>query len=267
MRRMLFSLLFVILTLASGCQSSPPSAPSPDSGGADPSLFSRLFGSKSPSKPKPATGPNALPLGEKTKLDLAIESTLKRGGQVTLEYFGLQKFVAVADLHGFTNAAAALEKLAPLARLREINLHATGFNDADLVILRGLSNLRNVNLSGTKITDAGLAILQTLPSLTTLSLNETHVTDAGLQYLRGMPNLSELSLYGTKVSDEGLAQLRNITMLHKLVLGGSKSITNRGLYSLGDMPQLRDLTILSSGVTDAGIEDLRIASSQLRIVH
>ncbi len=270
MRRMLFSLLFAILALASGCQSGPPRAPGPKAGEANPSLFSRLFASKSSNKPDPKTvplGPDGTPLGEKTKQDLAIESVLKRQGTVTLEYEGLRKFVVVADLHGFHNAAAVLEKLGPLTKLRDVNLHATAFNDADLVLLRGLPNLRSVNLSGTKITDAGLAILQTLPNLNILNLNETHVTDAGLQYLRGMVNLSDLSLYGTKVSDAGLAQLKGMTMLSKLVLGGSKSITDRGLHSLGEMNQLRDLTILSSRVTDAGIEDLKIASSQLKIVH
>lgn len=270
MRRMLFSLHFALLVLASGCQSSPPSAPAPNAGGANNGFLSQLFASKSPKKPNPKAaplGPNGVPLGEKTKQDLAIESVMKRGGAITVEFEGLRKLVAVADLHGFYNAAAALEKLGPLTKLRDLNLHATSINDADLVILRGLPNLRSLNLSATKITDAGLAILQTLPNLSTLNLNETHVTDAGLQYLRGMSSLTDLSLYGTKVSDQGLAQLQGVRMLHKLVLGGSKSITDRGLHSLGEMSQLRDLIILSSHVTDAGVEDLRITASQLKIVH
>ncbi|HTU93665.1 MAG TPA: hypothetical protein VMF69_26535 [Gemmataceae bacterium] len=274
MGRMLFSLSLAILALTPGCQSSPSTAPNSASGQESPSLFSRLFGSNSPKKPNGAAGvkdvplgPNGLPLGQKTKLDLAIESTMKRGGLIQIEYEILQKYVVAADLHGFHNAAAALEKLAPLIKLREVNLHGTSFNDADLVVLRGLPNLQNVNLSATNITDAGMASLQTLPNLRTLNLNETRVTDAGLQYLRGMANLSELSLYGTKVSDQGVAQLRGLEMLHKLVLGGSSSITDRSLHILGDMTQLRDLTILSSRVTDTGIENLKIASSQLRIIH
>src|SRR5579875_1343134 len=172
MGRLLFSLGLALPTLMCGCRNGPPSAPN-------------------------STAPNGVALGKKTKQDLAIESILKRGGLVLVEFDGLEKSVVVADLHGFHKAAAALESLAPLTKLREVNLHATAFNDADLVLLRGLPNLQNVNLSGTKITDAGLAVLQTLPSLHILNLNQTNVTDAGLQYLRGMPNLTELSLYGT----------------------------------------------------------------------
>lgn len=277
MRRLRSFLTFAILVLMAGCRSSPPSAAgtaNPAAGAENPGLLSRLFRSNPPKATNPAAGPNqtvlgpnGVPLGQKTKQDLAIESVVKRGGVVRVEYEGLQKFVVVADLHGFHNAAAALESLAPLTKLREVNLHATAFNDADLVNLRGLPDLQNVNLSATKITDAGLASLQTLPNLHVLNVNETHITDAGLQYLRGMANLSELSLYGTEVSDQGLAQLRNMAVLQKLLVGGSKSITDRGLFALRDMPQLRELTVLSSRVTDSGIEDLKIASSQLKIVH
>ncbi len=272
MHRVLFSLTFAVVALMSGCQSSPPSAPNPaaDPGSANP--LSRLFrgnpaNSQAAASPnKGATGPNGAALGQKTKQDLGIESVMKRGGVVKVEFDGLQKFVVFADLHGFYNAAAALEKLAPLIKLREINLHNTSFNDADLVNLRGLPNLENLNLSSTKVTDAGLALLKTLPNLRILNLNETHVTDAGLQYLRSMTNLSDLSLYGTKVTDEGLAQLRSAT-LHKLVLGGSQAITDRGLFSLRDLPQLREVTILSSRVTDSGIEDLKVVCSQLKVIH
>jgi uncharacterized protein YjbI with pentapeptide repeats len=267
MRRVRFSLTFAVLALATGCQNSPSRAPNPPAEVGNTGLFSRLFHSNSSRPAKSTAGPNGVALGKKTKQDLAIESVLKRGGMVQVDFDGLNKYVTFADLHGFRNAAAALEKLAPLDWLREVNLHNTSFNDADLVVLRGLPNLQNLNLSSTKITDAGLAVLQTLPNLSSLNLNETRVTDAGLHYLRGMPHLSELSLYRTKVTDEGLAQLRPAAALRKLVLGGSKSITDRGLLSLREMPQLRDLTILSSHVSDASIEDLKLACSQLKIVH
>lgn len=274
MRRLRSSLTFAILAAAVGCQSGPPSAANPTPAAGNPGLLSRLFQSNSPKAPNAAAGanktilgPNGVPLGQKTKQDLAIESVTKRGGVVQIEFEGFQKFVVVADLHGFHNAASALESLAPLTKLRDINLHATAFNDADMVNLRGLPNLQNVNLSATKITDAGLASLQTLPNLRTLNLNETRVTDAGLQYLRGMASLTDLSLYGTKVSDAGVAQLRDLAPLNKLLLGGSNSITDRGLLAIRDMSQLRELTVLSSRVTDSGIEDLKIASSQLKIVH
>src|SRR5579885_1088962 len=181
MRSLLFSLAFAFVALTAGCQSSPPNAPSPASDAGNPGLLSRLFGSNSPNPPaagsgsnKAATGPNGVALGKKTKQDLAIESVMKRCGIVRVDFNGLEKFVVVADLHGFHNAAAAVESLAPLIRLHDLNLHNTSFTDADLVVLRGLPSLENLNLSSTKVTDAGLALLMTLPNLRTLNLNETH---------------------------------------------------------------------------------------------
>ncbi|HZV06814.1 MAG TPA: hypothetical protein VE999_17155, partial [Gemmataceae bacterium] len=129
MRRALFSPAIVFLALTAGCRSVPPSAPNP------------------------TPGPNGVAQSQKTKLDLAMESIKRRGGAVQIDQEDLQKSVVVADLHGFNNAGAALDSLAPLTKLREVNLHATGFTDADLERLRGLTNLQNLNLSGTKITD------------------------------------------------------------------------------------------------------------------
>lgn len=244
MRRLLSTLAFALIPLAAGCQSSP----------AGPQNTA-------------AAAANDPAQSEKTKHQTAITNILKRGGFVLVDIEDLQKPVVFADLHGFYKPAAALDSLAPLTKLRELNLHGASFSDADLERLRGLPNLRILNLSGTKITDAGLAVLQTLPNLQVLNLNETRISNAGLQYLRGMPNLQNLMLYGTKVSDDGLAQLQSVQTLQKLLLGGSRSITDRGMASVGAMSQLRDLTLLSTGVTDSAIEDLKIASSQLKITR
>src|SRR5579875_3530879 len=119
MRRVLFSLSLAVVGLTSGCQSGPPSAPSTaaDAGSVNP--LSRLFRGNPPNAPasaagpnKAATGPNGAALSQKTKQDLGIESVTKRGGIVKVDFDGLQKYVVFADLHGFYNAAAALEKLA-----------------------------------------------------------------------------------------------------------------------------------------------------------
>jgi hypothetical protein len=267
MRRVLFALTFALLALTAGCQSNPPSAPASAAGADNPGFLARLFGGKPKNEAKSDVGPNGMAMGQKTKLDKAIESIQRRGGLVQVEADFVQKLVVVADLHGFYNVTEALDSLAPLTKLRDINLHNTGFSDADLEYLRGLLLLQKVNLSSTKITDNGLAMLLTLPNLRTLNLNETRISDAGLQYLRAMPNLSDLSLFGTKVTDRGLAQLKDMKELRKLVIGGSREITDGCLTSLAAIPQLHELTILSSRVTDSGIEDLKLASHQLKIVH
>jgi hypothetical protein len=242
MHRLLFALAFALMPLAVGCQSSPPSAPNA------------------------TANRNTLALKTaKTKHELAIEAIRKRRGAVQIDPDDENKAVVLVDLNGFSNAVASLDSLAPLTKLRDVNLHNTGFTDADLEHLRGLYNLQTLNLSDTKVSDAGLAVLQTLPNLHTVHLDETRITDAGLQYLRGVPNLQELSLYGTKVTDQGLAQLSAMKTLQKLVLGGTSSITDKGMVHLESMSQLHDLTVLSSRVTRTGFEDLQIASPQLKI--
>ena len=143
MRCLLFTLLFALAPLAAGCRSGPSRAP------------------------RPAAGAKGVAQTQKTKQDLAIASITRRGGMVQVDLNDLQKGVVFADLHGFRNAVAALDSLAPLTKLHEVNLHATGFTDADLQHLRGLPDLRAINLSDTKITDAGLAILPTIPNLRT----------------------------------------------------------------------------------------------------
>jgi hypothetical protein len=265
MRSTPFILMFGIAALSGGCRSTPANAPNAGAS-AKPSAVAQkttakptaLAQKKSPQQPEPPP---------KTKQDLALEAIRKRGGFVRVETDGVKKTVLAADLHGFYNVAAALDTLAPLTKLHELNLHATGFHDADLERLRGLPDLATLNLSGTKITDAGLAILPTLPNLSSLNLNETDITDAGLKQLRGLSHLSELSLYGTKVSDEGIAQLQGMKTLQKMVVGGSKNITDRSLTTLATMHELRDVTILSDKVTKSALEDLKNSAPQLKIIH
>jgi Leucine-rich repeat (LRR) protein len=253
MRSVPLALMFAVGALCGGCHATPTGAPRPAST-SPPSALSQKTSSQTP------------PLTPKTKQDLALEAIKKRGGFVRVDPSELQKPAVYADLHGFRNAVAALDSLAPLTKLRELNLHGAGFTDADLEHLRGLPELATLNLSATKITDSGLAILQTLPNLSALNLNETDITDGGLKHLRGLSHLSDLSLYGTKVSDEGVAQLQGMQTLQKLVIGGSKSITDRSVTTLATMHQLHDVIILSSRVTKSALEDLKNSSPQLKII-
>lgn len=250
MRRLLFALTWVVLPLAAGCRNGP----------------SRADGDNPPDAASPSADPAAQALEAQKKKQSAIASVLTRGGMVQVDPEDWQQSVVLVDLHGFYKVVDALDSLAPLTRLRILNLYDTAVTDADLERLRGLSHLQELNLSDTKITDEGLAIVQTLSNLRKLHLNETRITDAGLQYLRGLPHLQELSLYKTKVTDKGLAQLRDMETLQKLVLGGSRSITDRGMMHLAAMSQLREVTLLSTAVSKSGIEELKFASSHLRII-
>jgi hypothetical protein len=72
----------------------------------------------------------------------------------------------------------------PSGRITRVVVHSPGFQDADLVLLRGLPDLQTVLLVGTPVTDAGIRTLHTLPNLRSINLIDTRVTHAGSQALK-----------------------------------------------------------------------------------
>jgi hypothetical protein len=242
MRRLLWPLALGLLSLAAGCLGNP---------------FDLW---------RPSAGVESAPTDAATRRLQLITKVQKKGGSIRLDSDDPDKPVIGANLPGFRDFRAILDTLAPLPKLRDLNVYNTDFTDADLERLSGLNNLQTLNLSATLITDAGLACLPSLPNLRVLYLTDTAITDAGLRYVAALPNLTDLSLLNTRVTDEGLVQLRGLKNLQKLVLGSS-AITDRGLISLRAWPTLRELHLLSTHVTDSGVEQLKVSSPQLKILR
>jgi endonuclease YncB( thermonuclease family) len=85
---------------------------------------------------------------------------------------------------------AALEALAPITTLEDLDLDRTAITDAGLVHLKDLRHLRRLQFAYTAITDAGLLHLQALTSLGHLNSRGTKVTPQGRQQLgRALPLL------------------------------------------------------------------------------
>jgi hypothetical protein len=195
-----------------------------------------------------------------------IAEVIRRGGSICMELDKPDKPIVVLDLHRFHDAVAILAALGPLPHLKELNLYATEFTDADLERGRGLDELHTLNLSATRITDAGLAALAHFPNLHTLYLNETKVSDAGLRTLRSLANLRNLSLFETRITDDGLAEVAAMKKLEKLTLGG-RAISDRGVEQLRGMPKLFSLELFHTRVSAAEADDLRAAMPHLRVLH
>jgi hypothetical protein len=103
---------------------------------------------------------------------------------------------------------AGLAGLAPLTRLRTLDLYSTEVRDTGLAHLTPLAQLQTLNLSYTNVTDAGLAHLASLAQMQkTLDLTSTKVTDAGLAHLALLAQMQTLDLSRTKVTDAGRARL------------------------------------------------------------
>jgi hypothetical protein len=132
-----------------------------------------------------------------------------------------------------TSARAVKVGTLPLAQmktLRFLNLHGSGFTDADMASLEPLVNLEFLDLPQS-ISDAGMAHLKPLRNLRELYLAETRVTDKGLEHLGNHHNLEYITLYGTAVTDAGVFKLAGLKSLKDVVLARTQT-TRAGVEAL-----------------------------------
>jgi hypothetical protein len=115
-----------------------------------------------------------------------------------------------------TRQTTLLRGLAPLPKLRGINLYGTNVTDADLAFLAACPRLEMIDLSDTGIGDHGLAHLATLPRLRVLHISSDRISDRGCRWLGAMQHLEELSLASRNVHDAGILELARISTLRKL---------------------------------------------------
>lgn len=154
------------------------------------------------------------------------------------------------DLH------LALEQLAKLPRLRQLNLSRSKITDTGMAYLEAMPQLDSIYLEETEITDAGLKSLAGLHRLAFLDLQSNRITDAGLASLGGLTELETLGLSLTQVSDAGLVHLKSLHKLQKLYLAGCH-ITNAGLEHLEAFDDLQTLALGGTSITAAGLAHLK----------
>lgn len=99
---------------------------------------------------------------------------------------------------------AGLDHLRGMTKLREVNLHGSGFTVAGLRKLRSLPRLRSFTSKNAKFTDEALRELSRHSKLETLHLYSDEyqpgITDTGIGYLQKLKNLEWLILDAKRIS-------------------------------------------------------------------
>lgn len=121
---------------------------------------------------------------------------------------GLKRLVALRLFCGKKITDKAVENIADLKQLRELDLRVLDdgqyeqLTDAGVEHLKGLTELQKLSLSGHIITDAALKYLKGMKKLEYLDLNvNKKITGSGLEYVNGLGKLRELDLVATGVTD------------------------------------------------------------------
>ncbi|HZM28427.1 MAG TPA: hypothetical protein VFB89_13855, partial [Gemmatimonadales bacterium] len=101
---------------------------------------------------------------------------------------------------------AGLAAIAPLRRLRSLDLYASAVTDAGLVHLSGMVDLEHLNLGATRVKGPGLAHLVGLQRLSYLTVDR--IGDDGVPHLLRLRGLDRLVLRETRLTEDGVARLR-----------------------------------------------------------
>ena len=180
--------------------------------------------------PAPAAAPAAAPVGwdELCRRVASGESTTIRAEGIAVRDADLDRLpqlsglteldLASADARGVM--PAGLESIARVSSLEVLVLGEMALADDDLENLAPLSRLRRLNVTGTRLTDAGLArLVEMFPKLRELRIGAPQATAEGLSHLARLP-LDWLILVEMKITDDGARHVAGMKSLQSLYLPG-----------------------------------------------
>lgn len=111
-------------------------------------------------------------------------------------------------LHAGSVSDAGIAALAPLQRLRDLQVQGEGVTDACVEAITRLTALEGLRVVKTSVTDAFVeAAARDLPGLRGLDLSKTAVTDACIDTLIAMTSLTSVGVGKTRISKKGVARL------------------------------------------------------------
>lgn len=180
----------------------------------------------------------------------------------------------------------SLNQIKPLARLTDLELRGSTFNDNSVLYMRELP-VRRFVCACPRLGDQGLRNLRHAATVTALALPDSQVTGPGLAELEALQKLSELSIENRDIGPEGFEALARVTTLRRLELTGEVEdgqLTNlsglRGLRALrlacpnvgdkiagelGKLTELQELDLSRTQFSDVGLAALR-RMDQLRVL-
>ncbi len=127
--------------------------------------------------------------------------------------------------HGrFTEKGIAA--LAPLVNLRRFEAIRTRLNAAAAPTIAGFAKLEQLNLDYTAFNDEGLKMLAALP-LAELRLDSANITDASVDTIASMKNLKFVNLYHTLVSEEAHGRLVKALPQTRIIWDRDSKLPNR----------------------------------------
>lgn len=152
--------------------------------------------------------------------DLSDEEMAMIGALASVEFL---------DLQDCEMPDGALRHLAPLAKLKHLEIVKPSITDADLADIAELRNLNTLRLATgyEGFTDAGLAHLAALHHLEDLELHSKRLTGSGFEALVGHTPLVRLC---TSADDAGMEQISRFKQLRYLAI--ANNVTDKGLTYL-----------------------------------
>ncbi len=149
----------------------------------------------------------------------------------------------------------ALQELASLPNLQQVEIEDAAITDDGLAHLLDLHRLEILRIRRCNITDKGLRHLAGLSRLRGLELQETQVTSAGLEILDRWPELKVLQLPGAPIDAACLARIGKLQKLEWLDLSGT-NISSAGLASLTTLQNCTWISLARTAVDDQGLPHL-----------
>ncbi len=188
-------------------------------------------------------GVKALAPLKKLRTLSALSATITNAGAAALA-----KFTDLRELHLGTRRLTGdgYRALAKLSKLEVLELVKA--DDAAVRHLAPLTRLRRLELRGTAVTGRGV---ENFPLLTNLNLYATRADDAGLANVAALGRLRELNVSGTRITGATLARLPALRWLEVLDASDT-AVGNKDLVHIERLKHLEHIDVSDSRVTKAG---------------
>jgi hypothetical protein len=168
------------------------------------------------------------------------------------------------NLEGGAVSDATVRTVSKLVTLKALSLHKATVTGASLRQLSELAHLEYLNLTRVIVDDDAMAELTAAKSLKRVMLNRTPIGDTGVRHLCTMPALEGLYLKRTKITDAVFQHLSKCPCLQELDLEDT-DVSDEGIQQLAGLKSLRELCVDGTRVTKAGIAALRKHLPKLRL--